>query len=85
MFRVADLTDGRAASFEDHSHLAAGQTQGDVLVLGCQNLRRGSSRAGDLPALAGAHLDVMHNRAQGDVLERAAVCLGAGRSSRRCR
>src|SRR5690606_5871869 len=53
---VADGADGGAAADVDHAHFARGHAQGGVLALAGDELDRGTGRAAELGAAAGAEL-----------------------------
>ncbi len=67
---VADLADGGPALQTDHAHLAGGQAQDGVVALLGHDLGRRAGRAGDLPAAAFVHLDVVHHGTDRDVTQR---------------
>src|SRR4029079_2126597 len=70
---VADLADGRAAGEEHAAHLARGETPPRLRAVLGDELHAGACGAGHLAALGGLQLDVVHERAGGDVLERERV------------
>src|SRR4029077_14604398 len=70
---VADLADGRATGEEHAAHLARGETQRRVAAVLGDELHTGAGGAGHLAALGRLQLDVVHERAGGDVLEREGV------------
>src|SRR5947208_5706873 len=67
---VADLADRRAAGQRDAAHLAGRKPQHAVAVVLRDELDAGAGASRHLTALAGLELDVMHERAGRDVLER---------------
>ena len=78
---VADLADRRHARGLHVALLAARHAQRRELALARHQLRADARRADHLAALAGLQLDVVHDRAEGDVLERHRVAgpdLGVG-------
>src|SRR6476469_5046922 len=84
---VADLADGRATGEEHAAHLARGETQRRVAAVLGDQLHTGAGGAGHLAALGGLELDVVHERAGRDVLERQRVAgldvgIGAGLNQR---
>lgn len=59
---IADLTDSRTASVVDLTHLAAGQTQKDVVAFLRHDLSIATGGAAELAAAADVHLNVMDPR-----------------------
>src|SRR5579864_3108045 len=79
---VADLADGRTAGEEDASHLAGRKAQHCVRAVLRDELDAGARRARHLRALPRLQLDVVHERAGRDVLERERVAdLDVGRGA----
>ena len=72
-FRVADLTDGRAARRFDQPDLSGGHPQVRVLSFLREQLDAGTRRARDLCAAAGSQLDTVHDRSDGDVAQRQRI------------
>src|SRR5205085_11733362 len=70
---VADLTDGRAARERHAPHLAGGQAQHRMRPVLRDELDARAGRAGHLRTLPRLQLDVVHERACRDVLERQRV------------
>src|SRR5579884_560057 len=70
---VPDLADGRAAGEEHAAHLARRQPQRRVAAVLRDELHARAGRARHLAALPGLQLDVVHERARRDVLERERV------------
>src|SRR5437667_324154 len=64
---VADLADGGHALELDLAHLARGQLEVGVVAFLGQELGQGARAPAELPALARLQLDVVHERAEGDV------------------
>src|SRR6266849_6805986 len=64
---VADLADGGNALELDLAHLARGQLEVGVVAFLGQELGLGARAPAELPALARLQLDVVHERAEGDV------------------
>src|SRR5437899_3198256 len=73
VLEVADLADGGAALDADEALLARRQLHERVLAFLCHQLRRAAGAPHHLPALAGAELDVVDHRAEGDRTQRQAV------------
>ena len=73
MADVAYLTDSGDAGGEDLAHFAGRQTQEDVLVFLADELSVGAGGAAHLSALAGIHLNVVHNGADRNAAERQSV------------
>src|SRR5262249_44065618 len=73
VLEVADLPDGGVAVDVHLAPLAAGEAHLRVAALARHQLGAGARRAHHLPALAGAQLDVVHLRAEGDLLQRQRV------------
>src|SRR5436309_16056834 len=73
VLHVSDRAHGGAAIHADHAHLARGETEGRALALLRHQLDRGAGGAAHLAAAAGLELDVVHDRARGDVPERKRV------------
>ena len=67
---VADLTDGRTALGGDETHLARRHLDGRIAVLARHDLSGDAGCSCDLSTAAGLHLDVVHHRTDGDILER---------------
>src|SRR3954469_1981918 len=70
---VPDLADGGAAGEQHAPHLAGGEAQRRVAAVLRDELHAGAGGARHLAALAGLELDVVDERAGGDVLERERV------------
>src|SRR5207302_6235399 len=73
VLEVADLADGGAALDADEALLAPLQLLERVLAFLCHQVRRAAGAPHHLPALAGAELDVVDHRAEGDRTQRQAV------------
>src|SRR5688572_24500886 len=67
---VADLADRGAAVDVHLAHLTGAQAHRDVLAFASDDLHRGARTARQLRALAGLHLETMHERADRNVLQR---------------
>lgn len=74
MADVAYLTDSGDAGGEDLAHFAGRQTQEDVLVFLADKLSVGAGGAAHLAALAGIHLNVVHNGARPECGREAERC-----------
>src|SRR4029079_6484427 len=70
---VADLADGRAAVDVHFADLARAQPELRIRAFAREELRGGAGRARELRALAGQHLDTVHQRADRNVPERQRV------------
>src|SRR5581483_8654862 len=70
---VPDLADGRAAGEEHAAHLARRQAQRGMAPVLRDELDTRAGGARHLPALARLQLDVVYERAGGDVLERQRI------------
>src|SRR5438128_2269131 len=70
VIQIADLTDGGATFDADQTLLAGRQFEKRVLPLFRHELRGAAGAAHHLPALADSELDVVHHRAERNVLER---------------
>src|SRR5207245_541626 len=73
MLDVADLPHGRAAGEQHAAHLARGETQSRVTAVLRDELHTGAGGASQLAALGRLELDVVDERAGGDVVERQGV------------
>src|SRR6185312_4531020 len=68
--RVRDSADRRHAFGAHHAHLAGGETQQRITGIAADELRESPSRARELAALAGLHLDIVDNGADRNVAHR---------------
>src|SRR4029078_312549 len=73
MLREGDLPDAGAALLVNQADLTARQLDRAVLALFRRETASDAGGANELPALALAQLDVVHERARGDVRQRQAV------------